>query len=95
MEDEMVLVVPAIHEWAGREIAPDDLRDAPLLMREFASGARRVAENALNRAGLKKEELKTRMELDSTEGLLSAVEAGLEVTFVSRWAARSQLALGR
>jgi DNA-binding transcriptional LysR family regulator len=34
------------------------------------------------------------MELDSTEGLLSAVEAGLGVTFVSRWAVRNRLALG-
>jgi DNA-binding transcriptional LysR family regulator len=34
------------------------------------------------------------MELDSTEGLLSAVEAGLGVTFVSRWAVRNQLSLG-
>ena len=34
------------------------------------------------------------MEFDSTEGLLSAVEAGLGVTFVSRWAVRNKLALG-
>jgi DNA-binding transcriptional LysR family regulator len=34
------------------------------------------------------------MELDSTEGLLSAVEAGLGITFVSRWAARNHLSLG-
>ena len=34
------------------------------------------------------------MDLDSTEALLSAVEAGLGVTFVSRWAVRNQLALG-
>jgi DNA-binding transcriptional LysR family regulator len=34
------------------------------------------------------------MELDCTEGLLSAVEAGLGVTFVSRCAVRNQLALG-
>lgn len=94
MQDEMVLVVPASHEWAEREIALSDLRGAPLLMREFGSGSRRVVENALRRAGLKKNELKTRMELDSTEGLLSAVEAGLGVTFVSRWAVRNELALG-
>jgi DNA-binding transcriptional LysR family regulator len=31
------------------------------------------------------------MELDSTEGLLSAVEAGLGITFVSKWAVRNQL----
>jgi LysR family transcriptional regulator, transcriptional activator of the cysJI operon len=63
-------------------------------MREFGSGSRRVVENALAEAGIKKKELNTRMELDSTEGLLSAVEAGLGVTFVSRWAVRNQLALG-
>jgi LysR family transcriptional regulator, transcriptional activator of the cysJI operon len=94
MEDHMVLVVPASHEWADNEINVSMLKDAPLLMREFGSGSRRVVENALTRAGVKKKELNTRMELDSTEGLLSAVEAGLGVTFVSRWAVRNQLALG-
>ena len=34
------------------------------------------------------------MTFDSTEGLLTAVEAGLGVAFVSRWAVRSALALG-
>ena len=63
-------------------------------MREFGSGSRRVVENALVQAGLRRKDLKTRMELDSTEGLLSAVEAGLGVTFVSRWAVRNQLTLG-
>jgi LysR family transcriptional regulator, transcriptional activator of the cysJI operon len=94
MEDHMVLVVPASHEWADHEIDVSMLKDAPLLMREFGSGSRRVVENALTKAGIKKKELNTRMELDSTEGLLSAVEAGLGVTFVSRWAVRNQLALG-
>lgn len=94
MEDHMVLVVPASHEWADQEIDISALKDAPLLMREFGSGSRRVVEQALLEAGLKKKDLKTRMELDSTEGLLSAVEAGLGVTFVSRWAVRNQLTLG-
>lgn len=94
MEDHMVLVVPASHEWADHEISIDALRNAPLLMREFGSGSRRVVEGALAKAGIKKKDLKTAMELDSTEGLLSAVEAGLGVTFVSRWAVRNQLALG-
>lgn len=94
MEDQMVLVVPASHEWADHEVDLIALADAPLLMREFGSGSRRVIENALVQAGLKRKDLKTRMELDSTEGLLSAVEAGLGVTFVSRWAVRNQLTLG-
>jgi len=94
MEDHMVLVVPASHEWADHEVSIEALREAPLLMREFGSGSRRVVEGALAKAGIKKKDLKTAMELDSTEGLLSAVEAGLGVTFVSRWAVRNQLALG-
>ena len=93
MEDQMVLVVPASHEWSGQEIDAEDLRQAPLLMREFGSGSRRVVERALTKIGLRKKDLRTVMELDSTEGLLSAVEAGLGATFVSRWTVRNQLAL--
>ncbi len=94
MEDHMVLVVPASHEWAGQQIDLDTLGGEPLLMREFGSGSRRVVEQALAVAGLKPKDLRISMELDSTEGMLNAVEAGLGVTFVSRWAVRNQLALG-
>jgi DNA-binding transcriptional LysR family regulator len=94
MEDHMVLVVPSSHEWAGRTIALNELTNQPLLTREFGSGSRRIVKQALSHAGLRSKDLSIRMELDSTEGLLSAVEAGLGVTFVSRWAARNQLALG-
>ena len=93
MEDHMVLVVPAGHEWADHTIGIEELKSAPLLMREFGSGSRRVVEQALVNAGLKTKDLNVRMEIDSTEGLLSAVEAGLGVTFVSRWTVRNQLAL--
>ncbi len=94
MRDEMVLVVPAGHEWADQEVSLDALQTAPLLMREFGSGSRRVIEQALSQAGVPAKLMTIPMELDSTEGLLSAVEAGLGVTFVSRWAVRNQLRLG-
>ena len=94
MDDRMVLVVPSGHEWADQTITLEHLSAQPLLVREFGSGSRRVVEHALAAAGLKPRDLNIRMDLDSTEGLLNAVEAGLGVTFVSRWAARNQLALG-
>lgn len=94
MQDEIVLVVPVHHAWAEREIEIESLNDEPLLMREFGSGTRRVLERALERAGLKRKNLRVRMELDSTVGLLNAVEAGLGVTFVSRQALRNRLSLG-
>jgi DNA-binding transcriptional LysR family regulator len=93
-QDHMVLVVPTSHEWADQEIDIEALKQQPLLMREFGSGSRRVVEKAIVAAGLRKKDLRIQMELDSTEGLLSAVEAGLGVTFVSRWAVRNQLSLG-
>ena len=86
----MVLVVPPSHDWADQEVEVDALKQQPLLMREFGSGSRR----AIVAAGLQKKDLKIQKELDSTEGLLSAVEAGLGVTIVSRWAVRNQLSLG-
>jgi DNA-binding transcriptional LysR family regulator len=93
-EDHMVLVVPTNHEWADQEVDIEALKQQPLLMREFGSGSRRVVEKAIVAAGLRKKDLRIQMELDSTEGLLSAVEAGLGVTFASRWAVRNQLSLG-
>ena len=90
----MVLVVPATHGWVGQDIKVENLKSEPLLMREFGSGSRRVVEQALSKAGVKAKDLTISMELDSTEGLLSGVEAGLGITFVSRWAVRNQLSLG-
>ncbi len=94
MEDRMVLVVSSNHEWAGQTITLDQLRTQPWVTREFGSGSRRIVEQALTEAGLKTKDLHVAMEFDSTEGLLTAVEAGLGVAFVSRWAVRSRLALG-
>jgi DNA-binding transcriptional LysR family regulator len=93
MEDHMTLVVPAGHEWADHTIELGDLRREKLLMREFGSGSRRVVELGLAAAGVKTRDLCMGLEFDSNEGLLSAVEAGLGVAFVSRWAVRNQLSL--
>jgi LysR family transcriptional regulator, transcriptional activator of the cysJI operon len=94
MEDHMVCVVPAGHEWADGEIDPKQLEEATLVTRELGSGSRRIVEQALEKAGLEVKKLHLAMTFDSTEGLLSAVEAGLGIAFVSRWAVRNQLALG-
>ena len=94
LEDHMVLVVPAGHPWADTTIEVAALVGAPLLTREHGSGSRRVVETAVEAAGLRIKDLHYRLTLDSTEGLLSAVEAGLGLAFVSRWAVRNQLSLG-
>jgi len=96
LRDELLLIAPAAHEWAELpSIHCGELAGAPLLMRERGSGSRRIVEIALERHGIKKRSLNIVMELDSTEAIKSAVEAGLGVGFVSRWAIAKDLRLGR
>lgn len=94
MEDHMVCVVPAGHEWAAEEITLAQLQHATFVTRELGSGSRRIVEQNLEKAGLLLSDVRIRMTFDTTEGLLSAVEAGLGIAFVSRWAVRPRLALG-
>jgi len=93
--DELVLIVPAAHEWAERgSIGCTEIASTPLLMRERGSGSRKVVEMALERQHIKRSSLQIVMELDSTEAIKSAVEAGLGAGFVSRWAIAKDLRLG-
>jgi DNA-binding transcriptional LysR family regulator len=92
MRDDLVLIVPSESE-AGHMSAQQLLRSS-LLMREQGSGSRRVVETALAKAGIKLKAFKSVMNLDSTEAIKSAVEAGLGIGFVSRWAISKELELG-
>jgi LysR family transcriptional regulator, transcriptional activator of the cysJI operon len=86
-EDEIFVTVPAGHEWADLGmIAPEKLLEEALVIRERGSGSRHVVEQALQKAGLRLGSLRVAMELDSTEAILSCVEEGLGVGFVSKWA---------
>ena len=89
MEDDIVPIVPREHEWAGRKAGPVTiamLAESPLLIRERGSGTRQVVEAALEAAGVDVGKLKIVMELDATEAIKTAVEAGMGVGLVSRWA---------
>jgi DNA-binding transcriptional LysR family regulator len=97
VRDEMVLIASPNHPWASKRagaVALSDLARMPLLVRERGSGSRRVVERALKGAGLPLRSLQVAMELDSTEAILSGVEAELGVGFVSRWALGKSLRLG-
>jgi DNA-binding transcriptional LysR family regulator len=94
LEDELVLIASTAHELAERNlISCAELAATPLLMRERGSGTRHVIEMALERQGVKRSSLQIVMELDSTEAIKSAVEAGLGIGFVSRWAIAKDLRL--
>lgn len=92
MQDELVLITPPAFE--SDRLSRDRLVVSSLLMREHGSGSRRVVEMALEKAGFKLKSFRNVMNLDSTEAIKSAVEAGLGIGFVSRWAISKELELG-
>ena len=92
MQDELVLILP--RAFASDRMSREQLVSSNLLMREQGSGSRRVVEHALDNAGLKLKSFKNVMDLDSTEAIKSAVEVGLGIGFVSRWAISKELELG-
>jgi DNA-binding transcriptional LysR family regulator len=95
LEDELVLLVPPSHEWAGQRSIPlQQIAAASLLMRERGSGTREVIETTLEAAGLPARELHIAIELNSTEAILGCIESGVGVGFVSRTAIHRQLSLG-
>jgi LysR family transcriptional regulator, transcriptional activator of the cysJI operon len=97
IQDEMVLIVSPNHAWAAKgagAITPEHLMTVPVLLRERGSGSRRVVERTLKKAGLPLRSLKVAMELDSTEAIISGVEAELGVGFVSKCAVGKVLRLG-
>jgi len=92
MKDELVVVAPAGHALAGRRsLSLRDLKDEPFLMREQGSGTRWAVEKAAKRAGVT---LTVGMELGSNGAIKHAVEGGLGVAVLSRYAIGLESASG-
>lgn len=93
LADEIVMILPAQHEWTGQAISLDQLATEAMIFRERGSGTRRVVETALRKAKVPLKKLRIAMELDSTEAIKAVVEAGLGVGFVSARAIQKELKL--
>ena len=93
MEDELVLITPRNFEYD--HLSRSKFLGMSLLMREHGSGSRRVVEKALEKAGFRLKSFRKIVDLDSTEAIKSAVDVGLGVGFVSRWAISDELELGK
>jgi DNA-binding transcriptional LysR family regulator len=92
--DEVVLVCPPRHRFAGKRITLDDLRAERLIVMQEGAGVRQVIEDELRKAGTRLRDLDIRLELGLQESVKSAVEAGHGVTFISRTAVEPELAAG-
>src|SRR5437660_5872144 len=92
--DELILVIPPGHRFAGRTLSLDELRTEPLIVMQEGAGVRQVIEEELRRAGVRLRDLDIHLELGLQESVKSAVTAGYGVTFISKSAVESELAAG-
>lgn len=82
-EDELALIVRPDHRWAEKtELRAAELVQEPILLREVGSGMRKFVEEYLEKNGVLRQQLRTSIDMNSTEGILAAVEAGLGIGFV-------------
>jgi DNA-binding transcriptional LysR family regulator len=93
--DEVVLVCPSGHRFAGKTISLDDLKGEKLIVMQEGAGVRQVIEDELRKAGMRLRDLDVRLELGLQESVRSAVLAGHGVAFISRLAIEADLAAGR
>jgi len=90
--DELVVFCAPTHPLAGRlDVGMDELANADWILREAGSGTRSTVEHALRRvwAGMR-----IRLELEHTEAIKRAVEAGLGLGCISRLALRDAFRRG-
>jgi len=93
LSDELVVVAPAGHPLeSSRSLGLKELADQPFIMREVASGSRLSFEKAARKAGAR---LKVAMELGSNGAIKHAVESGLGLAVISRYACALEFSSGR
>lgn len=92
VDDELVAFARPDHPLAGRgPVKLDQLLEEPWILREPGSGTRQAVEQALRE---KFSEVRIRMELEHTEAIKRAVEAGLGIGCISRLALRDAFRRG-
>lgn len=95
MADELVLVAGTQGRYGSQEsVTPEELRGLPLVLREKGSGTREIIERALNRRGIRVEDLNVVIELSSTEAIKSFVRSSDTLAIVSVIALHRELADG-
>lgn len=95
-EDELKLIVSLNHPFATREsVKVEEFIQENLIWREKGSGTRMVLEEKLSKFGVNIDKLNIVLELGSTEAVITAVEQGLGIAVLSRWAIQKSEELGR
>ncbi len=96
MSDELSVIVPPVHPWTKKKvISVLEIPREPFILREEGSGTRRKIEDFFSGHGISIHDLHVPLVLGSTESIKEAVEAGIGVSIVSKWAIRKEVEDGR
>lgn len=96
MTDDLVLIVSREHPWAKKKVVSilDILRE-PFILREEGSGTRQKIEEYFASHGISIDDMHIALVLGSTASIKEAVEAGVGVSIVSKWAVQRESSDGR
>ncbi|HCL81876.1 MAG TPA: LysR family transcriptional regulator [Nitrospiraceae bacterium] len=95
IQDELVFIVPPFHPWAKKKVVSIlEITKEPFILREEGSGTRQMIEKYLLSHGINTADMSIALVLGSTESIKQAVENGVGVSIVSKWAARKEVKYG-
>ncbi len=95
LTDQLVVVAPKGHEFAGREsVTIQEVARMPFICREEGSGTREVIIEYLLQHGGSEDQLDICLELGSPEAIKGAVEAGMGISILSLVSISKELQLG-
>ena len=96
IEDEMRLIVPADHRWAGeKRVSLKRLVSEPFILREHGSGTLKSLGQSLSGCGYSIEDLNVVAELGSTQAICQGIKTGAGVSVISKLAVAEDIQAGR
>jgi len=96
VEDSLRLITPVTHRLVEKEsVKVKDLIEDNLLIREVGSGTRKAMLKGFKNAGIQFNDLNIKCRLGSTEAIIAAVQAGLGISLISKFASAKAKKHGR
>ena len=97
-DDKLVVITPneeRFRQYVGKGFPIRQMREEPFISRESGSGTRRETETFLKELGIQVSELKTAVEVRSTESIIKMVSEGMGVAVLSKSACEDYQQFGK
>jgi DNA-binding transcriptional LysR family regulator len=95
LQDELIFIVPPLHPWSKKKVVSIlEITKEPFILREEGSGTRQMIEKYLSSHGIHTSDMRIALVLGSTESIKEAVENGMGVSILSKWAAKKEIKYG-